>query len=239
VVVAPSSVEELATLLTRASQEGWRVLPAGQGTWLDGGGPAEFDVIVSTRRLDTIEEYEPADLTFTAGAGLKLSSLSEATRTNGQWLPLDPPGGARGTLGAAVAIGVSGPLRYLYGTTRDHILGLSMVAGDGRVLRWGGRVVKNVAGFDLTRLSIGSWGSLGVITSVSARLFPVPESDVTLVLSGPDADSLLPAASWMAHSGLPLAALELLDPLGGAESFLGFDPGQEESRAGLVVRVMG
>ena len=133
----------MGELLARASQEGWRVLPAGQGTWLDGGGPADFDLIVSTRRLAGMEEYEPADLTFTAGAGMILSSLAEATGVNGQWLPIDPPGGRRGSLGATVSIGMSGPLRHLYGTPRDHVLGLSMVSGDGRLLRWGGRVVSS------------------------------------------------------------------------------------------------
>jgi glycolate oxidase FAD binding subunit len=242
VVVAPSSDEELGKLLAQASQEGWRVLPAGEGTWLDGGGPAEFDLIVTTRRLKEMDEYEPGDLTFTAGAGITLSSLAEATEAHGQWLPVNPPGGRVGSLGAAVSIGGSGSLRQLYGIPRDHVLGLSMVSGDGRLLRWGGRVVKNVAGFDVTRLCIGSWGSLGVITSVSARLFPLPESDVTLILRAPEAGRLLPAALSMARSGLPLAALELLDPLedpisgqsgdGGAGN--GGDPG-----AGAAFRLLG
>jgi glycolate oxidase FAD binding subunit len=242
VVVVPNSEEEVGKLLAQASQEGWRVLPAGEGTWLDGGGPAEFDLIVSTRRLKGMEEYEPADLTFTAGAGITLSSLEEATEAHGQWLPVNPPGGRLGSLGAAVSLGVGGSLRQLYGPPRDHILGLSMVSGDGRLLRWGGRVVKNVAGFDLTRLCIGSWGSLGVITSVSARLFPLPESDVTVILRGPEAGSLLLAALSMARSGLPIAALELLDPLdnpapvpnGVGDAGRSGNPG-----AGLVVRLLG
>jgi glycolate oxidase FAD binding subunit len=231
-VVAPSTEVEMGTVLARASQEGWRVLPAGQGTWLRGGGRTEADLVVSTRRMSGIEEYEPADLTFTAGAGITLSALGEATASNGQWLPIDPPGGLRGSLGAAVSLGVGGPLRQLYGPPRDHILGLSMVSGDGRILRWGGRVVKNVAGFDLTRMSIGSWGTLGVVTSVSARLFPIPEAELALILRGPRAESLLPAAVLMARSPLPLASIELLDPLA--------DPGAGVgSGAGLVLRLLG
>lgn len=242
VVVAPSSQEELAKLLAQASREGWRVLPAGEGTWLHGGGPAKFDLIVSTRRLSGMEEYEPADLTFTAGAGITLSSLGEATEAHGQWLPVNPPGGRLGSLGAAVSLGVGGSLCQLYGPPRDHILGLSMVSGDGRILRWGGRVVKNVAGFDLTRLCIGSWGSLGVITSVSAHLFPLPESDVTLILRAPEAGFLLPVAQSLARSGLPLAALELLDPLDDAAGNRDGEraAGQSgSSGAGLILRLLG
>jgi glycolate oxidase FAD binding subunit len=231
-VVAPPSEEEVGKVLDRASREGWKVLPAGFGRWLAGGGPVEADVVLSTRRIRGVTEYEPADLTFTAGAGISLSSLASATGAHGQWLPLDPPGGEEGSLGAAVATGVGGPLRQWYGAPRDHALGLTVVAGDGRVLRWGGRVVKNVAGFDVTRLGIGSWGALGVITSVSARLFPLPEADVTVILEGTDASSLLPQSRAMALSPLPLAAIELLDPPVWNRDGLG-------GTGALVVRLLG
>ena len=228
----PGSQEEIALILERASREGWRVLPSGAGSWLHGGGAPEVDIVLSTRRLRAIEIYEPADLTFTAGAGLLFGDLQEAARANGQWLPLDPPGAEKGSLGGLVSTGVSGPLRHAYGSPRDHILGLTMVAGDGRVLRWGGRVVKNVAGFDVTRLSIGSWGALGVITSISARLFPLPEEDRTLLLTGPSAEDLLPAARQMALSALPFSTAELIDPLD--SSWAGGGGG-----AGLALRLLG
>jgi glycolate oxidase FAD binding subunit len=192
----------------------------------------EADLVISTGRLRHMLEYEPADLTFTAGAGISLYALGEATGAHGQWLPLDPPGGDGGSLGAMVATGVCGPLRQWYGTPRDHVLGLTLVSGDGRLLRWGGRVVKNVAGFDVTRLCIGSYGALGLVTSVSARLFPLPDGDATLVLEGADAASLLPQARSMALSSLPLAAVELLDPLDGGNAGSG-------GPAGLVVRILG
>ena len=228
----PGSEEEVSLVLERASREGWRVLPSGAGSWLQGRGAPEVDIVLSTRRLGEMHIYEPADLTFTAGAGLSFGRLQEATGANGQWLPLDPPGAAKGTLGALVSTGMAGPLRQAYGSPRDLVLGLTLVAGDGRVLRWGGRVVKNVAGFDVTRLSIGSWGSLGVITSVSARLFPLPEEDRTLLLPGPSAEDLLPVAREAGLSSLPLSAVELLDPLepvwpGGG------------GRAGLAIRLLG
>lgn len=212
-IVAPGSEEEVARVLARATAEGWRVLPAGLCTWMEGAGTPEVDLILSTRRLSGMADYEPSDLTFSAGGGIPWSTLSAATRSNGQWLPLDPPGHGRGTLGAAAATGVSGPLKHAYGAPRDHILGLTLVSGDGRILKWGGRVVKNVAGFDVTRLSVGSWGTLGIITSVSARLFPVPEEEVTLLLPGPSAEALLALARDLAGSPLPFAAVELLDPL--------------------------
>jgi len=237
-VLSPSTEEELAQVLAKASAEGWRVLPAGLGTWLEGGGPSEVSLVVTTRRMMAVHEYEPADLTFTAGAGLSLAALRGTTEPHGQWLPLDPPGGLGGSLGAMVALGAGGGLRHLYGTPRDHILGLTLVSGDGRVLRWGGRVVKNVAGFDVTRLTVGSWGTLGVVTSVSARLFPLPESDVTVMVRGRDLSDLLPLARTMARSSLPLAAVELLDPLD-AHGSTSVEAGGAAASPGLVVRLLG
>ncbi len=237
-VLAPSTEEELARVLARASEEGWRVLPAGLGTWLEGGGPSKVTLVLSTGRLREVYEYEPADLTFTAGAGLSLAALNDITEPHGQWLPLDPPGCFEGSLGATASLGTGGPLRHLYGTPRDHILGLTLLSGDGRILRWGGRVVKNVAGFDLTRLSIGSWGSLGVVTSISARLFPIPEADLTLSFRGPDVSALLPTARAMALSSLPLAGVELVDSLR-LEGPGSVAPGGLPDGPGLVLRALG
>jgi glycolate oxidase FAD binding subunit len=232
-VLAPSSEDEVAALLGRASQEGWSVKPAGLGMWLQGGGPSDVTLVVSTRRLRGVHEYEPADLTFTAGAGLSVAELRRNTGTHGQWLPLDPPGGLQGSLGAVVATGVAGPLRHLYGTPRDHVLGLTLVSGDGKILRWGGRVVKNVAGFDVTRLSIGSWGTLGLVTSVSARLFPLPESDLTLLFRAPEVSELLPVARDVALSSMPVAAVELMDPLPARGG------GGEQGSPALALRLLG
>jgi glycolate oxidase FAD binding subunit len=211
-LVAPFSEDQVAQVMARASLEGWRVLPAGLGTWLEGGGTPDVDLVLSIRNLREIESYEPADLTFSTAAGIPWADLQKITRAHGQWLPLDPPGVEEGSLGGLAATGVSGPLRQAYGAPRDHVLGVRMVSGDGRILNWGGRVVKNVAGFDVTRLMLGSWGALGVITSVSARLFPVPEEDVTLLVHAPRCEDLLPEARGLATSPIPLSALDLLDP---------------------------
>lgn len=230
--LAPGSEEEVSAVLERASREGWTVLPAGAGSWLGGGGTPEADILLSTRRMGGISFYEPADLTFTACAGTDFKELQETVGQHGQWVPLDPPGWDTGTLGGLVATGRAGPLRYAFGSPRDHVLGLTMVAGDGRVLRWGGRVVKNVAGFDVTRLLIGSFGALGVLTSVSARLFPLPEVDRTLLILGPTMEDLLPVSRALANSPLPLSSVELMDPLGPVGRGNG-------GGAALVVRLMG
>lgn len=238
VMVAPGTEEEAALVLSRASTEGWKVLPLGLGSWVEGGGPSDADIGLSTRRMKAVREYQPADLTFSAGAGLPLRDLQDLTRPHRQWLPLDPPGWTRGSLGALTSLGMAGPLRHLYGAPRDHVLGLTTVSGDGRVLRWGGRVVKNVAGFDLTRLTVGSWGALGLVTAVSARLFPLPEGEVTLAFPGPGVDALLPAARAMALSALPLAAVELHDPLEGPGDGVGGEGGRRSS-VSLVLRLLG
>jgi glycolate oxidase FAD binding subunit len=129
--------------------------------------------------LAGIIEYVPGDLTLTAGAATTLAEIDDATRANGQWCPLLPWGGDSGTLGATFATATHGPCATSLGAPRDHAIGMQFVDGTGAVIRAGGRVVKNVAGFDLTRLLTGSWGTLGVITEVSVRLRARPAVDET------------------------------------------------------------
>lgn len=212
-VVLPRSVQEMADVVGRASEEGWPLVPAGEGSWLRGGGvPRDARLVVSTREMDGIVEYEPGDLTLTAGAGLSLGELGAAAGERGQWLPQDPPDPRRSTLGAFVSTGIPGPLAAGFGRPRDLLLGLTAVTGDGRVVRPGGRVVKNVAGYDLVRLLAGSWGTLAVIVEATVRLFPLPERDLTLLFRGHDARELVPLARTLAGSPLAPDALELLVP---------------------------
>lgn len=257
-VLLPESVEEVQAVVLEAGEAGTRLLPAGRGTWLGAGGwgvdPGRGDPdgegqpggggepgsdgrpgggtdsprIVSTERLDAVHHYEPADLTLTAGAGIGLDHLARVLEPNGQWLPFDGPACDTGTLGAAVASGVSGPLSARYGATRDNVLGLEVVTGDGRILRIGGRVVKNVAGYDLVRLFTGSRGSLGVITRVSVRLFPRPESDVTLLFGG-DAAGAVAAARRVCTHEVPVAAVEVIEG----------DEGGVGRAAAVAVRLLG
>ncbi len=142
----------------------------GAGTWLDAGRPTRTEATLSLADHRGIIEYVPGDLTLTARAGTPLTEIVAAVKANGQWLPLDPWGGDNGTLGATISTASAGPHAFATGLPRDVVLGLEFVSGTGEVIRAGGRVVKNVAGFDLARLVIGSWGTLGVITEVTVRL---------------------------------------------------------------------
>ena len=228
-IAFPGNLDEVGALVRVANETGTRLLPAGRGTWLRAGGwTGEPGVIVSTERLNAVTHYEPADLTLTAGAGLAWEEMEVVLRANGQWLPVDAPGVAAGTLGGVVACGIPGPLRGRYGAARDHLLGLEVVTGAGRVLRLGGRVVKNVAGYDLVRLFAGSRGSLGVLTSVSVRLFPRPDADLTPLFEGDEA--AVPAmARAVRATSLPVAAAELSETRGRHGG----------GRTKLAVRVLG
>lgn len=230
-VAHPGSVEALARLLSRASEEGWAVAPAGAGSWLDGGGaPERLDLVVTTTRLGGVEHYEPGDLTLTAGAGLSVADLRAETGAQGQWLPQDPPGAGRGTLGALVATGLPGPLEAGFGRPRDQVLGVTVVTGDGRVLRPGGRVVKNVAGYDLVRLVVGSWGTLGIVAGASIRLYPWPERDATLLFREDRSEDLVGVARGLAAAPVTASSLELVEPAPGSAG-----PGG----AAVLARVVG
>ena len=168
---------------------------AGTGNWLDAGRPVRGAATLSLASDDAIVEYVPGDLTLTARAGASLAGISRATGAEGQWLALDPFGASTGTLGATVATGSAGPLAHTFGTPRDTVLGLEVVTGAGEIVRAGGRVVKNVAGFDLTRLFTGAWGTLAVITEVTVRLRARPERDETIALALPSDDDI---DAWLA-----------------------------------------
>ncbi|HUF28123.1 MAG TPA: FAD-binding protein [Gemmatimonadaceae bacterium] len=165
----------------RAGERAIRIV--GGGTWLDAGRPVRADARLELKALAGIVEYVPGDLTLTALAGTTLAELERATAAEGQWLPLDPFGSPVGTLGATVATASSGPLSLGLGVVRDVVLGVEVVTGRGEVVRAGGRVVKNVAGFDLARLMIGAWGTLGAITEVTVRLRARPDVDRTVAIA--------------------------------------------------------
>lgn len=207
--IAPGSPDAVALLLGTAHQEGWRVRIEGAGTWLQGDAPA--DLALTTRRLDRIPAVEPSDLTATAEAGIGLDQLRQQLADRGAWLAIDPPGLAGRTLGSIVATATAGPLRHGFGPIKDHLLGVTFVTGDGRMVQSGGRVMKNVAGYDLTRLQAGGFGAFGVIVLVHLRLRALPRTDVTYVLEGARED-LMQVAEDIAAAGLTPAALELVSP---------------------------
>jgi len=184
------------------------------GSWLDANRPVRADAAIELGAHTGIVEYEPGDLTLTARAGTTLDEIARATSANGQWLALDPLGDPfRATLGATIATGSYGALAHHFGTPRDMTLGVEFVSGTGDVVRGGGRVVKNVAGFDLTRLVTGSWGSLGVLTEATVRLRALPAVEATMLIERGAAPAEVERAR-AALRGLPFVPLaaQLVDP---------------------------
>ena len=173
----------------------------GAGTWLQAGRPTSSASTLSVRDHAGIVEYVPGDLTLTARAGTTLGDIAAATAPHGQWLPIDPWGSSDGTIGATISTATAGPQSFAMGLPRDVVLGMEFVTGAGDVVRAGGRVVKNVAGFDLTRLLVGSWGTLGVISEVTLRLRARPDRTQTLAVS------VTPTARSLDELALKLRAL--------------------------------
>jgi len=205
------SVAELSDAVRQAHAESEPLRIIARGTWLGAGHPVHASRSLDVSRISGITEYVPGDLTLTANAGTTLAEIADATAAHGQWLSLDPFGDPHGTLGATLATASAGPLAGSIGSPRDITVGLSYVTGTGEVVHGGGRVVKNVAGFDLVRLSIGAWGTLGVITSATVRLRARPETDVTFALSLPaERDALGTLLSTLRAASVEPLAAELL-----------------------------
>jgi len=191
------------------------------GSWLSAGRPVAASKRLSLRDDSGVVSYVPGDLTLTMRAGTTLADIERITGEHDQWLPLDPFGSDNGTIGATVATASSGPLATSFGLPRDLLLGLEFVTGRGEIVRAGGRVVKNVAGFDLSRLLTGSWGTLGVITEVTVRLYARPRVDRTFAVSlGRGQKSTTELLRALAAAPLAPFALEILN--GAAALSLGF-----------------
>jgi glycolate oxidase FAD binding subunit len=184
-VVSPGSTDDLATMVALAHQYHWRLLLVGQGSKLDWGGLVQQpDVVVSTARLNRLVDHAVGDLTVTAEAGMRFADVQAVLATANQTLALDPVYPDQATLGGIVATADTGSLRQRYNGVRDMLLGLSFVRADGQVAKAGGRVVKNVAGYDLMKLMTGAYGSLGILTQVTLRVYPMPGASQTVVLTG-------------------------------------------------------
>ena len=183
-VAYPGSPEQVAQTLKFAADIGHAVVAFGSATKLGIGNPPQhYDIALCTRNITNVRYYEPSDLTAGVGAGIKLWDLQNRFKPDGLWLPMDPAGSRQSTIGGIVAANASGPLRHFYGTPRDMVVGMQVATTEGKLIRTGGRVVKNVAGYDLGKLLIGSYGTLGVITEVNLKLFPLPAERKTFVLS--------------------------------------------------------
>lgn len=209
-VAAPESVEELAQMVAIAAQNRWWMLACGNATKLSWGGLVkEADLILQTSRLDRVIDHAVGDLTVTVEAGVKLADLQALLARENQFLPLDPAYPETATLGGIVATGDAGFWRQRYGGVRDLLIGISLVRSDGQVASAGGRVVKNVAGYDLMKLLTGSYGTLGTICGVTLRTYPLPEASGTIALTG-TAENVREAARSLRMSSLTPTAAELL-----------------------------
>jgi glycolate oxidase FAD binding subunit len=201
-VIEPDSAAGLAAVLAWASARRVPVVLRGGGTHLGWGRvPAVFDLVVSTRRLCRIRHHEPGDLTVSVEAGMTLSALNRALGLHGQTLPLDAPSDAS-TIGGLIAVNDGGPLRHRHGLPRDLLIGIHLATTDGRLVKAGGNVVKNVAGYDLGRLMCGSFGSLAAIVSATFKLAPVPADVASLVAEFGGADALAGASAAIAAGQL-------------------------------------
>ena len=190
VVVLPASVQEMQDVLRFAAKEDLSVIPAGAGTKLGIGNlPQKVDIVLATTRLNGVVEYEPADLTVTVEAGIRFAALQTVLAQHRQYLALDPPSADGCTLGGIVATNASGSLRMRYGAARNQVLGLRVVHANGTVVKSGGKVVKNVAGYDLNKLYIGAFGTLGIITEVTLKLSPIPAYEAILAADFQDVQS--------------------------------------------------
>jgi glycolate oxidase FAD binding subunit len=211
-VERPASVAEAREILVASARAKEVLAIVGGGTELElGAAPERLDLVVATAGLDRLVEHAPADQIVQVEAGMTLATLQAHLGQHRQRLALDPPWPARATIGGLIATNASGPLRTRYGSIRDLIIGISVLRVDGTPAKGGGKVVKNVAGFDLPKLMVGSLGTLAMITSATFRLHPLPATETTLCLAPTSADALFSWAQRFRQAQLEPSALAVLD----------------------------
>jgi len=209
-VARPASAEEVLACMRVCSESDAAVVPAGQMTWLECGNPLRrIDVVLSLDRMERIIEYSPPDLTATVEAGVTLSAFNSLAVLQRQWLPLDPPGFGRASLGAVAACNSSGAFRLGFGAPRDYIIGLRLVHADGTESKSGGKVVKNVAGYDMNKLYAGSYGTLAIITELTFKLRPLPDHSSTILITSQNREALFDLAKRVLVSELQPASVVL------------------------------
>jgi glycolate oxidase FAD binding subunit len=212
-VVRPGSNVEVAETVKFAASEKLALVPTGARTKLTMGMlPSRYDLALDMTRLDRIVAYDPDDLTLGVQSGIPLSRLAGAVAGHNQFLPLAVPWMNRASVGGTIASGVDSPLRQLYGTARDYVLGIEFVTGDGQIAKSGGSVVKNVSGYDIHKLMIGALGTLGVMTRINFRMFPVPSSTRALVAIVESAAHAMELRHRVAQSGLRPMTMDVLSP---------------------------
>lgn len=214
VAVSPSSAEDMAAILRFANQHRLTVFPCGGFTSQSlGATPPQIDVLLRTERLNQVLHYDPGDLTIGVATGIRVADVQRTVAANNLLLPLDVPKASQATIGGALATASSGPLKHGYGGAREYCIGVTFVTGDGRIAKGGGRVVKNVAGYDLMKLMIGSHGTLGVIVSANFKLFPAPRQTRTFLANMESLDEALAFRRFVQQSPLSPMCLEIVSPL--------------------------
>jgi glycolate oxidase FAD binding subunit len=209
----PGTAAKLAEELGAAAAAGKRVELAGNSTKARWGGPVEpGEVRISTAKLDRVLEYEPRDLTISVEAGMRYADLKSLLEGNRQMVPLDPPYAESATIGGILSANQSGPRRRLYGTARDLVIGMQFATTEGKLVQSGGMVVKNVAGLDMGKLLIGSWGTLAAITRVNFKLIPMDRATRTFLLRFGSAREALAERNRILQSVLQPTAVDLLNP---------------------------
>jgi glycolate oxidase FAD binding subunit len=248
----PTSVDEAAEAMRALAADKLAVTFVGGGTDLGlGRPPARLDAVLHTRRLSKVREHAPSDQIVAVEAGITLADLQRHLASHRQRLALDPPDPEHATVGGIVAANAFGPRRTRYGSVRDLVIGMTVVRADGALARGGGKVVKNVAGFDVPRLFCGSLGTLGLVAEVVFRLHPLPETSATAAFEGLDAADVAETAPVLRDLGVEPTALAALPASGGGRGFTlairfeGFAPGVKEQvertlgRAGGGARLEG
>lgn len=209
-IARPGSADEVAACMKVCSESAAAVVPAGQMSWLQCGNPLKrADVVLSLERMRRIVQYSPPDLTTTVEAGLTLSEFNAVSVRERQWLPLDPPGFRWASLGAIAACNSSGALRLGFGTPRDYVIGLKLAHADGTESKSGGQVVKNVAGYDMNKLYVGSYGTLAIITELTFKLRPLAERSSTIMITSKYRGPLFQLARRVLASELQPASVVL------------------------------
>ena len=209
----PTSVAELCGLAKEAASSGQGVYPVGGRTTLDvGSPPIKPGIALDTTALDQVIDYPARDMTITVQAGITMAKLQATLAAEGQWLPIDVPNPEQSTIGGAVALNKSGPRRYGYGTLRDYVIGISFATDEGNEVKAGGRVVKNVAGYDLMKLQVGAVGTLGVVTQLTLKVKPRPETSA-MVLFGSGSGGYVPELLDLLHASKSRpVAVQVLSP---------------------------
>jgi glycolate oxidase FAD binding subunit len=210
VLCIPDAAEKLATALRLCDAAEAAVIPWGGGTAMAvGNPPRECDVVIALNRLNRLLEHDDANLTTTVEAGMSLAQLQGITARQNQFAPFDPPHAERATIGGIIAANLNGPRRMSHGSVRDLVTGMKVVLASGEQIKAGGKVVKNVAGYDMCKLFVGSLGTLGIITEVTLRTAPVPERAATLLASG-TLSQVLRVSEQISRSPLLPAAVVIL-----------------------------